>query len=131
MKIVARMHKAAWSAIIARVVGAGVLVAGVLLAAGLCMASPHDNPVPSIFEPHSTPAESIRHLSHFVLGVTGVISLVVFSLLSYAVVVIFLVVFSLLSYAIVKFRSRAAIVARIKENVCEEEANISCSLPLR
>ncbi|HKF04134.1 MAG TPA: cytochrome c oxidase subunit II, partial [Candidatus Sulfotelmatobacter sp.] len=55
------------------------------------MAAPHDNPVPSIFEPHSTPAEWIRHLSHFVLGVTGLI---------------FLVVFSLLSYALVKFRSR-------------------------
>src|SRR5207244_12996697 len=52
-----------------------------------------DNSVPSIFDSHSTPADSIRHLSFFVLGVTGLI---------------FLVVFSLLSYVVVKFRSRAA-----------------------
>jgi cytochrome c oxidase subunit 2 len=57
------------------------------------MASPHDHPVPSIFETHSTPADSIRHLSHFVLGITGLI---------------FLIVFSLLSYAVVKFRTRVA-----------------------
>jgi cytochrome c oxidase subunit 2 len=85
------MYKTDWPAIFARVAGAGVLVAGVFLAAGLCMASPHDNSVPNIFDAHATPAESIRHLSHFVLGVTGVI---------------FLVVFSLLAYAVVKFRSR-------------------------
>src|SRR6267154_361389 len=41
----------------------------------------------------STPADSIRHLSLFVLGVTGMI---------------FIVVFSLLTYVVVKFRSRAA-----------------------
>jgi len=40
----------------------------------------------SIFDSHSTPADSIRHLSHFVLGITGLIFLVVFSLLSYVVV---------------------------------------------
>jgi hypothetical protein len=68
MKIIATMHKADWPAIISRVAGVLVLLLGVLLAAGLCTASPHGNPVPSIFEPHSTPAESIRHLSHFVLA---------------------------------------------------------------
>src|SRR5262249_50698170 len=47
--------------------------------------------VPSVFDPHSTPAESIYHLSVFVLAITGVI---------------FLVVFSLLSYVVVKFRDR-------------------------
>lgn len=88
-----RARKANWQAIVSRVAGVLVLLVGVLLAAGLCAANPHDNPVPSIFEPHSTPAESIRHLSHFILAVTGVI---------------FLVVFSLLSYAVVKFRSGAA-----------------------
>src|SRR5882762_11858906 len=86
------MHKADWPAIISRVAGVAVLLAGVLLAAGLCTASPQDNSVPSIFDPHSTPADSIRHLSYFVLGVTGLI---------------FLVVFSLLSYVVVKFRGRA------------------------
>jgi cytochrome c oxidase subunit 2 len=69
-----------------------VLLAGILFAAGLCTASPQgDNPVPSIFEPHSTPAESIRHLSYFVLAITGLI---------------FLVVSTLLAYAVVKFRNR-------------------------
>src|SRR6266700_2867322 len=86
-------NKADWRAMVSRVAGALVLLVGVLLAAGLCMAAPRDNPVPSIFEPHSTPAESIRHLSHFVLGITGLI---------------FLVVFSLLSYVVVKFRRRVA-----------------------
>ena len=90
-------HKGDWRAIVSRAAGVLVLLLGVLLAAGLCVASPHDNPVPSIFEPHSTPAESIRHLSHFVLGITGLI---------------FLVVFSLLSYVVVKFRRRVGDPAR-------------------
>ena len=85
-------HKTDWGVVVGRAAGIVVLLGGALLAAGLCNASPSDdNAVPSIFQPHSTPAESIRHLSHFVLGITGVI---------------FLVVFSLLSYAVVKFRRR-------------------------
>src|SRR6201988_3782131 len=97
MRIVETMHKADWPAIISRVAGIALLLAGVLLAAGLCTATPQDNSVPSIFDSRSTPAESIRHLSHFVLGVTGLI---------------FLVFFSLWSYAVVKFRSRAADTGR-------------------
>src|SRR6202166_887413 len=93
MRIVERMQKADWPAIISRATGVALLLAGVLLAAGLCVATPQDNSVPSIFDSHSTPADSIRHLSIFVLSVTGLI---------------FLVVFSLLSYVVVKFRSRAA-----------------------
>jgi cytochrome c oxidase subunit 2 len=93
MNIIATMHKADWPAIISRVAGVVVLIVAVLLAAGLCTASPQNNSVPSIFDAHSTPAESIRHLSHFVLGVTGLI---------------FVVVFSLLIYVVVKFRSRVA-----------------------
>src|SRR6266550_1987250 len=93
MRIAETMQKAVWPAIISRVVGVAVLVAGVLLAAGLCTAAPQDNSVPSIFDSHSTPADSIRHLSHFVLGITGLI---------------FLVVFSLLSYVVVRFRRRVA-----------------------
>jgi len=92
MRIVETMQTSDWPAIIGRVAGVALLLAGVLLAAGLCTATPLDNSVPSIFDPHSTPANSIRHLSHFVLGVTGLI---------------FLVVFSLLSYVVVKFSSRA------------------------
>jgi cytochrome c oxidase subunit 2 len=87
-------HKTESGVIVGRLAGVLLLLAGILLGTGLCMASPSgDHSVPSIFDSHSTPAESIRHLSLFVLGVTGVI---------------FLVVFSLLSYAVVKFRSRAA-----------------------
>jgi len=97
MRIVETMQTSDWPAIIGRVAGVALLLAGVLLAAGLCTATPLDNSVPSIFDPHSTPANSIRHLSHFVLGVTGLI---------------FLVVFSLLSYVVVKFRSRAADIER-------------------
>ena len=92
------MHRADWRKIVSRAAGVLALLAGVLLAAGLCMAStPHDNPVPSIFDPHSTPAESIQHLSHFVLAITGLI---------------FLVVFSLLGYVVVKFRRRVGDAGR-------------------
>src|ERR1700688_2581560 len=94
MRIGETVREADWQAIASRAAGILVLIVGVLLAASLCGAStPADHPVPSIFDPHSTPAESIRHLSFFVLGITGLI---------------FLVVFILLSYAIVKFRRRVA-----------------------
>ena len=46
-----------------------------------------------MYRPQSTPADIIKHLSGFVLSITGVI---------------FIVVFSLLMYAIVKFRQNAA-----------------------
>jgi cytochrome c oxidase subunit 2 len=86
-------YKTEWRAVAARITGILVILTGVLLAARVCVASPPgDHPIPSIFDPRSTPAESIRHLSYFVLGITGVI---------------FLVVFSLLSYVVVKFRSSA------------------------
>ncbi len=90
-------HKTEWKAVAARVTGVLVILVGILLAAGLCNATPPDNSVPSIFDPHSTPAESIHHLSYFVLTITGVI---------------FLVVFTLLTYAVVKFRRRAGDVLR-------------------
>jgi cytochrome c oxidase subunit II len=90
-------RSARWGVIASRATGVVVLLAGILLAAGLCSANPpSDNPVPNIFEPHSTPAESIYHLSFFVLAITGAI---------------FLVVFSLLTYAIVRFRNRTANLA--------------------
>src|ERR1700693_2824139 len=92
MRIVETVHKADRPAIISRVMGVLLLPAGVLLAAGLCVATPQDSSVTSIVDSRSTPADSIRHLSVFVLGVTGLI---------------FIVVFSLLSYVVVKFRSRA------------------------
>jgi cytochrome c oxidase subunit 2 len=76
-----------------RAAGILVLLLGLLLAAGLCIAAtPGDNPIPNIFDPHSTPADSLFHLSVFVLAICGVI---------------FLVVCTLLVYAVVKFRARA------------------------
>src|SRR5437899_6610374 len=97
MRIVETMQKANWPAIISRATSVAILLGGVLLAAGLCAATPQASSVTSIFDSHSTPADSIRHLSFFVLGVTGLI---------------FQVVFSLLTYAVVKFRSRAADAGR-------------------
>jgi cytochrome c oxidase subunit II len=91
MKIAAATRTPKWPAVASRGVGIVILLVGALLAAGLCIAGPRENPVPSIFEPHSTPADSIRHLSHFVLGITGLI---------------FVVVCGLLIYALVKFRGR-------------------------
>lgn len=81
-----------------RLAGLVALLTGILLAAGLCVARPaNDHPVPNIFLPQSTPADSIFHLSRFVLIITGLI---------------FLVVFGLLVYVIAKFRSRATDDAR-------------------
>ena len=77
-----------------RIAGIILLLAGIFVAAGLCAANPPGgNPIPNIFEPHSTPADSIYHLSRFVLIITGAI---------------FVVVFSLLVYVILKFRSHAS-----------------------
>lgn len=92
------LHRADPGVVVGRVVGVFVLLAGIVLAAGLCNAAQLPaNPVPNIFEPHSTPADSIDQLSHFVLIITGMI---------------FIVVFSLLMYAVVKFRGRAADATR-------------------
>src|SRR6202171_3922042 len=83
-----------WGTVTSRVAGVLVIVAGILLAASLCTATPPDeNLVPRIFQPHPTPADSIVHLSYFVLAITGLI---------------FLVVFSLLTYVLAKFRNRAS-----------------------
>jgi cytochrome c oxidase subunit 2 len=90
-------RKTEWRVVIGRAIGVLVILTGILLAARLCLASPGDNSVPNIFEPHSTPADSIYQLSHFVLAITGLI---------------FLVVFSLLLYVVVKFRNRATDAAR-------------------
>ena len=73
--------------------GLGVMLAGSLLAAAGLYADSSASPrqVSNIFKPLSTPAGEIHRLSLFVLGVTGAI---------------FVVVFSLLVYAVVKFRKR-------------------------
>ena len=75
-----------------RAAGIAVLLGGGLLAASLCFGAPQNpSQLPSIFDPHSTPAKWIYHLSQFVLSVTGLI---------------FVVVFGLLTYVVVKFRNR-------------------------
>src|SRR5215472_4895754 len=79
--------------LLARAAGILVILAGVLLAAGLCAASPQEHPVSSIFDPRSTPADSINRLAYFVLTICGII---------------FVVVFALLVYATFKFRERPA-----------------------
>src|SRR5215510_13934153 len=86
-------YKSRFRAFLGPALGVLTLLGGILLGAALCTASePQANPVPSIFEPRSTPADSIRHLSYFVLTITGLI---------------FLVVFCLLAYVIVKFRRKS------------------------
>src|SRR5215468_11929980 len=86
-------YKPRFRAFLGPALGALTLLGGVLLAAALCTATePQANPIPSIFDPRSTPAASIRHLSFFVLTVTGLI---------------FAVVLTLLIFAIVKFRRKS------------------------
>src|SRR3984957_6031738 len=78
--------------LVSRAAGVVVLLTGFMLAARLCFGVQADSPrSPNIFKPESTPADSIFHLSLLVLTVTGLI---------------FLVVFSLIVYAIMKFRRR-------------------------
>lgn len=72
-------------------IGVG-LTASFMCAAMPVAASVKDPAIPNIFAPASTPADSVFHLSLFVLGICGVI---------------FAVVFSLLAYAAIKFRRRA------------------------
>jgi cytochrome c oxidase subunit 2 len=91
-------HQTPRARVFSRLAGLVALLVGILLAAGLCAARPtDDHSVPNIFEPQSTPADSIFHLSRFVLTITGLI---------------FLVVFGLLVYAVAKFRSQGRDDAR-------------------
>jgi endonuclease/exonuclease/phosphatase family metal-dependent hydrolase len=83
----AKEYTGKWGTFIGRVRGVLVVAAGMLLTASLCTATPHaDSLVPSIFRSHSMPADSIVHLSHFVLASTGLIFFVVSSLLTYVAV---------------------------------------------
>ena len=63
-----------------------VLIAGFLLAASLCFSAPANRvQISNIFRPESTPADSIFRLSLLVLAITGLIFVIVFSLLVYSV----------------------------------------------
>jgi cytochrome c oxidase subunit II len=81
--------------VVSKIAGICVLLAGVVLAASLCCFGGRANPsrIPSIFRPESTPADSIFHLSLLVLTITGLI---------------FVIVLSLLVYAVTKYRRRGA-----------------------
>ena len=88
------IHRVDWKVALARAAGVLFLLAGVLLVTGLCVASPQDeHRISSIFDPRSTPADMVNHLSLFVLAICAVI---------------FIVVFSLLAYVVTKFRERTA-----------------------
>lgn len=64
----------------------GIVCALGLFCGRVCYAFAQASPVPNIFKPESTPAESIHRLANFVLIITALIFAVVFSLLVYAVV---------------------------------------------
>jgi cytochrome c oxidase subunit II len=71
---------------------AAFLLAATVFSVRSCFAFTQASPIPDIFEPASTPAESIHRLSLFVLIIAALI---------------FAVVFSLLLYSVGKFRHRA------------------------
>jgi len=80
--------------LISKMTGIAVLLVGGLLAATLCFGAPgNPSQIPSIFRPESTPADSIFRLSLLVLTITGLI---------------FVIVVSLLVYSIAKYRRRGA-----------------------
>src|ERR1700676_2485775 len=84
-------QKTEWGRIAGPVAAILILLAAVFLAASLCSAASGPE-IPSIFKPESTPADSIYGLSLLVLSITGLI---------------FVIVFSLIAYAIAKFRRRS------------------------
>lgn len=61
MRMGETMHKTDWRAIVSRAVGILVLLAGVLLATRLCVASTqHDKPVLRIIDPHTSCELEVR-----------------------------------------------------------------------
>jgi cytochrome c oxidase subunit 2 len=84
------MRKAKRVGVVARIASMAIVSMETLLAADICSAA-SGPAIPSIFRPESTPADSIYSLSLLVLAITGLI---------------FVVVFSLIAYAAIKFRRR-------------------------
>jgi cytochrome c oxidase subunit II len=73
--------------LVSKAMGVLVLLTGFMLAARLCFGAPVDSTQsPNIFKPESTPADAIFRLSGLVLTVTGVIFVIVFSLIAYTIV---------------------------------------------
>ena len=83
-----------WKALVSRAVGAFLLTARLQAA----VTSGPDYPISSIFDPHSTPADAIKRLSDLVLSVTGII---------------FVIVFTLLLYAVIKFRRKTTLLPTV------------------
>src|ERR1700686_2454523 len=77
-------HESQWRRALGPVAGVLILLAAVLLAASLWSAA-SGPAIPSIFKPESTPADSIYGLSLLVLAITGLIFVIVFSLIAYTV----------------------------------------------
>src|SRR5579862_6972203 len=77
-------HDDGWRRFVGPVAGISTPLAAVFLAARLCSAA-SGPAIPSIFKPESTPADSIYGLSVFVLVITGLIFVIVSSLIVYAV----------------------------------------------
>src|SRR4029077_1950421 len=69
-----------------------ISAAGCMLGVQSAFGNPSDPQIPNIFQPESTHAHSTFHLSRFVVRITAVI---------------FVVVFSLIAYAVIKFRKRS------------------------
>jgi len=84
-------NKTKWGRTAGAVAGILILLAEVLLATSLCSGATGPG-IPSIFKPESTPADKIYGLSLMVLAITGII---------------FVIVFSLIAYAVTKFRGRS------------------------
>jgi cytochrome c oxidase subunit II len=83
--------KPEWGRIAGLLAGILTLLAAMFLATSLCSGATGPA-IPSIFKPASTPADSIYRLSLLVLAITGLI---------------FVIVFGLIAYAVTKFRRRS------------------------
>jgi cytochrome c oxidase subunit II len=83
--------KPEWGRIAGLLAGILTLLAAMFLATSLCSGATGPA-IPSIFKPESTPADSIYRLSLLVLAITGLI---------------FVIVFGLIAYAVTKFRRRS------------------------
>jgi len=82
-----RLRNPNWKGVVARAAGLLVILTGLLLAVGSCAATPQaEHPVSSIFDPRSTPADSVNRLAFFILAICALIFIVVFSLLTYVVI---------------------------------------------
>jgi cytochrome c oxidase subunit 2 len=88
MKIIVRAKsKMDFSAVARGALSVLALLLGAFSATGFCAGNPpSSNPIPSIFDPRSAPADSINRNADFVLAICAVIFVVVGTLLIYAVV---------------------------------------------